>query len=73
MARSRTALCVIRVWTEEGSTVLRAEVSLTSDVSGGPRRTVIVAGDLEVERVVRSWLSGVTAGGDADSVANLSK
>jgi hypothetical protein len=65
MARSRTALCVVRTWVEESSTVLRAEISLTTDVSGGPRRRVIVTGAENVDRIVHEWLAEV-----ADSPEN---
>ena len=57
MRRNRTALCIVRTWVEESSSVLRAEICITSDSSDGTRHRVVVTGAQEVERVFRDWLS----------------
>ena len=54
-------MCVVRAWMEEGSTVLRAEISLTTDTSGGRPRKVVTTEAESVERIVRDWLSEVAA------------
>jgi hypothetical protein len=60
-------LCVVRTWMEEGSTVLRAEISLSTDTSGGRPRKVVTTTAGNVERIVRDWLSEVAA--DAEDPA----
>jgi ABC-type nitrate/sulfonate/bicarbonate transport system substrate-binding protein len=57
----RTTLCVVRTWMEEGSTVLRAEISVSTDLASGSRRRVAVTGAGNVNRFFRAWLSEVAA------------
>jgi hypothetical protein len=57
MRLSRTALCVVRTWTEEDSPVLRAEISMMINPSDEFPRRVYITGATNVERVVREWLA----------------
>ena len=67
MASDRTALLIIRAWTEEGSSEpLRAHIRLTSDVSSGIDRTLTLAQADAVCATVREWLAEVLSGVKAD-------
>ncbi len=65
MGSGRTALLLIRAWTEEGSSEpLRAHVRLTTDVSAGFERTLTLSRTEAVCAAVQEWLAAVM--GDAD-------
>jgi hypothetical protein len=58
MIRTRTGLLIIRVWIEYGTlSPLRAQIRLTTDVSGGFERRLTVAHEKAVGEAVQAWLS----------------
>jgi hypothetical protein len=63
MPKDRTGLLIIRAWTEDGSSApLRAQLSMTSDVSMGMERTSVHSDVIEVGTEVQSWLAGILEG-----------
>jgi hypothetical protein len=63
MPKDRTGLLIIRAWTEDGSSApLRAQLSMTSDVSMGMERTSVHTDVIEVGTEVQSWLRGILQG-----------
>lgn len=63
MTRTRTGLLIIRAWVEPGSSSpLRAQIRLTTDVSGGLDRSLTVAQEEAVVEAVQAWLSEMLAG-----------
>ena len=63
MPKDRTGLLIIRAWTEDGSSApLRAQLSMTSDVSMGMERTSVHTDVIEVGTEVESWLRGILQG-----------
>jgi hypothetical protein len=63
MIIDRTALMIIRVWVEEGSSSpLRAQIRIASDVSDGVDRTLTFAASDDVCAAVAAWLSEVLSG-----------
>jgi hypothetical protein len=72
VATGNTGLLIIRAYLEtESSSPLRAEISLTSDVSAGIQRTLTLADRNLVAEVVRSWLDGIIDGPAAGSVRHV--
>jgi hypothetical protein len=68
MPTDNTGLLIIRAYVERGSSApLRAEVRLTSDVSAGIERTVVLADAELVAEVVRGWLNDILGGPTAGS------
>lgn len=68
MASDRTALLIIRAWTEEGSSdPLRAQIRFTKDVSCGFERTLTLAQADAVCATVREWLAEIVADAEAGS------
>jgi len=67
MTRQQTALMILRVWTEDGSTEpLRVDLRQTHDLSRGLRRTLTLTDIDLVLTAVRTFLEtgrGVDAGG----------
>jgi hypothetical protein len=62
VTRTRTGLLIIRAWVEPGSTSpLRAQIRLTTDVSGGLDRSLTVAQEEAVVEAVQAWLSEMLA------------
>lgn len=62
MARNSTGLLIIRAWIEEGSSEpLRAQISISTDVSAGIERTVTHARMEEVCHTVQEWLADVVS------------
>jgi hypothetical protein len=60
MPNDRTGLLIIRAWTEDGSSApLRAQLSMTSDVSLGMEHTSVHTDVIEVGTEVESWLRGI--------------
>lgn len=60
MPNDRTGLLIIRAWIEEGSSApLRAQVSMTSDVSAGMERTSMQTDVGKVGAEVEVWLSEI--------------
>jgi hypothetical protein len=58
-----TGLLIIRAYVERDSSApLRAEIRLTSDVSAGIERTLVLADADVVARVVRGWLDDILNG-----------
>ncbi|HSO97017.1 MAG TPA: hypothetical protein VLV81_13370 [Acidimicrobiia bacterium] len=58
----RTALLIIRAWIEEGSSApLRAQLSMTSDVSNGMERTSSHSDVADVGTQVEGWLRKILA------------
>jgi len=63
VTRTRTGLLIIRAWVEPGSSSpLRAQIRLTTDVSGGLDRSLTVAQEEAVVEAVQAWLSEMLAG-----------
>jgi hypothetical protein len=63
MPQERTGLLIIRAWIEDGSSApLRAQVSMTSDVSLGMERTSVHTDVIEVGTEVESWLRAILDG-----------
>jgi hypothetical protein len=61
----RTGLLIIRAWVEPGSSSpLRAQIRLTTDVSGDFERSMTVSEQDAVVAEVRAWLSEMLAGPD---------
>ena len=59
-APRRTGMLIIRAWIEEGSSEpLRAELRISSDVSGGFDRTVTLSQTRAVCDTVLEWLDDV--------------
>ena len=59
-AREPTGLLIIRAWVEHGaSEPLRAQVRVTSDVSGGFERSLTFARADEVCANVKEWLEAI--------------
>ena len=59
--RDQIGLLIIRAWTEPGSSdPLRAEVSLTTDVSTGLHHVLTLCHPDDVTSVVSAWLAEVT-------------
>ncbi|MBJ7597688.1 MAG: hypothetical protein DLM67_19800 [Candidatus Nephthysia bennettiae] len=68
MSTDNTGLLIIRAYVERDSSApLRAEIRLTSDVSAGIERTLVLADADVVARLVRSWLDDILNGPTADS------
>jgi hypothetical protein len=64
-----TALIIIRAWVEEGSAQpLRAQVRVTSDVSGGIERTLTLVERDTVVQLVDDWLRDVLGAGAAAGI-----
>jgi len=61
-SEERTAVLVVRAWTEAGAQrPLRARVTCTLDVSEpGDEQTFTAASEQEIVKAVRSWLRAVT-------------
>ena len=57
-------MCILRAWTEEGSTVVRVEISTNSDVASGTQHRVVMTGVESVDELVHEWLREVTASTD---------
>ena len=58
MASDRTGLFIIRAWLEEGSSEpLRAQIRLSTDVSGGVERTLTLVQPEAVCAAVKEWLA----------------
>ena len=65
MLKDRTGLLIVRAWIEEGSPEpLRAHIRITSDVSAGLERTLVLARPEEVCATVQEWLAGMIGGAD---------
>jgi len=63
MNKDRTGLLIIRAWTEDGSSApLRAQLSMTSDVSVGMERRSVHTDVFEVGTEVQSWLREILDG-----------
>jgi hypothetical protein len=63
VTRTRTGLLIVRAWVEPGSpSPLRAQIRLTTDVSGGLDRSLTVAQEEAVVEAVKAWLSEMLAG-----------
>ena len=61
MPSDRTGLMIIRAWTEPGSTEpLRAQLRLTTDVSAGIERTLILSQSEAVCAAVNEWLADIS-------------
>jgi len=68
VSTDNTGLLIIRAYVERDSSApLRAEIRLTSDVSAGIERTLVLADADVVARLVRSWLDDILNGPTADS------
>ena len=66
MARSPTALLIVRAWLESGSAQpLRATIRAATDTSRGFDRELTVAGVDDVRQAVDAWLADVLAAGSA--------
>jgi hypothetical protein len=62
VTRTRSGLLVIQAWVEpESSSLLRAEIRHTTDVSEGFERNLTVAQEEAVVEAVQSWLSQILA------------
>lgn len=60
MLGDRTALMIIRVWSEEGSLEpLRANIRVTTDVSTGVQRTFTLAQPEAIKEAVDAWLQEI--------------
>jgi hypothetical protein len=58
-----TGLMVIRAWVEEGSSApLRVQIRLTTDVSKGYQRTIVLSDVQAASAAVEDWLTDVMAG-----------
>jgi hypothetical protein len=58
-----TGLMVIRAWVEEGSSEpLRVQMRLTTDVSKGYQRTIVLSDIQAASAAVEGWLADVMAG-----------
>jgi hypothetical protein len=56
----RTGLLIIRAWTEEGSSEpLRAQLRVSTDVSAGFERTLMLAQPEAVCATVQEWLADI--------------
>ena len=65
MATERTGLLIIRAWVEEGSSApLRAQVSMTADVSAGMERSSVHSDVVGVGIEVQAWLQEILAGAE---------
>jgi hypothetical protein len=63
MPMERTGLLIIRAWIEEGSSApLRAQLSMTSDVSMGMERSSVHSEILDVGVEVEAWLKEILSG-----------
>ena len=63
MTKDRTGLLIIRAWTEDGSSApLRAQLSMTSDVSIGMERKSVHSDVIEVGCEVQAWLREILGG-----------
>lgn len=63
MPKDRTGLLIIRAWTEDGSSApLRAQVSMTSDVSVGMEHKSVHTDVIEVGSEVQTWLREILGG-----------
>ena len=74
MTSTRTGLLIIRAWIEPGSSSpLRAQIRLTTDVSGGLDRSLSVAQEETVVEAVQAWLSQMLTGshGAEDDLGSL--
>ncbi len=65
MPTERTGLLIIRAWVEDGSSEpLRAQLSMTSDVSIGMERTSVHTDAVDVGTEVQTWLQGILSGSE---------
>jgi hypothetical protein len=72
MPSGNTGLLIIRAYVETGSaSPLRAEIRLTSDVSGGFERSLTLADKNTVVDVVLRWLDDVLDGPSSTSPLEL--
>ena len=53
---TRTGLLIIRAWAEPGSSPLRVQIRLTTDVSLGVERTETTTEADAVVEIIRAWL-----------------
>jgi hypothetical protein len=68
VSNDSTGLLIIRAYVERDSSApLRAEIRLTSDVSAGIERTLVLADADVVATVVRTWLADILNGPAAGS------
>ena len=62
MASDHTALVIIRAWIEPGSSEpLRAHIRLSTDVSAGIERTLMLARPEAVCAIVQDWLAEIVS------------
>lgn len=61
----RTGLLIIRAWIEQGSSEpLRVQIRLTTDVSAGFDRTLMLTRADEVYAAVQAWLADILDAGE---------
>jgi hypothetical protein len=63
MTRTRIGLLIIRAWVEPGSSSpLRAQIRLSTDVTDGFERSLMVSQEDVAIQAVRDWLSEMLVG-----------